>query len=76
MLAAVYRGPDDIVLEERPIPTIGAGDILVKVISAGICGTDLCILHGCGGDLTYLLVNGLVKQPASRRDASRPKPVL
>lgn len=46
MLAAVYYGPQDIRLEERPVPTIGADEILLKVVSAGICGTDLRILHG------------------------------
>ncbi len=46
MLAAVYHGPHDLRLEERPIPSITADDILLKVISAGICGTDLRILHG------------------------------
>lgn len=46
MLAAVYYGPNDLRLEERPIPAIGPDDILLKVVSAGICGTDLRILHG------------------------------
>ena len=46
MLAAVYHGPDDLRVEEVPIPEIGNGDVLVKVISASICGTDLRILHG------------------------------
>jgi len=46
MLAAVYHGPDDLRVEDVPVPAIGKGDILVKVISASICGTDLRILHG------------------------------
>lgn len=46
MLAAVYHGPDDIRLEEVPIPQINPDEILVKVLSANICGTDLRILHG------------------------------
>ena len=28
------------------IPKIGKGEILVKVVSASICGTDLRIFHG------------------------------
>ena len=46
MLAAVYHDPDDIRLEERPIPGIGTGEALLRVFAAGICGTDLRILHG------------------------------
>jgi L-iditol 2-dehydrogenase len=46
MLAAVYHGPNDLRVEEVPIPKIGKGEILVKVISASICGTDLRIFHG------------------------------
>jgi L-iditol 2-dehydrogenase len=46
MLAAVYHGPNDLRIEDVPIPDIGDGDILVKVISASICGTDLRIFHG------------------------------
>ena len=46
MLAAVYHGPDDLRVEERPVPPIGPDDALLKVASAGICGTDLRIFHG------------------------------
>ena len=46
MLAAVYHGPNDLRVENVPIPTIGKGQLLVKVLSASICGTDLRIFHG------------------------------
>lgn len=46
MLAAVYHGPGDLRVEEVPVPKIGAGELLVKVLSASICGTDLRIFHG------------------------------
>lgn len=46
MLAAVYHGPNDLRVEDYPIPEIGLGEALLKVESAGICGTDLRILHG------------------------------
>lgn len=46
MLAAVYHGPNDLRVEDVAIPRIGDGELLVKVISASICGTDLRILHG------------------------------
>ena len=41
MRAAVYRGVDDVRMEEVPVPEIGAGEILVRVHTCGICGTDL-----------------------------------
>src|SRR5260221_13682138 len=46
MLVAVYHGPNGLCLEERPIPTISLDEALLKVVGAGICGTDLRILHG------------------------------
>src|SRR5882724_8238529 len=41
MLAAVYRGVKDIRLETVPVPKIGAGELLLRVHTCGICGTDL-----------------------------------
>src|ERR1700736_6068486 len=41
MKAAVYRGVNDVCLEEIPVPEIEAGEILVRVHTCGICGTDL-----------------------------------
>src|ERR1700760_1545614 len=41
MQAAVYHGVNDVRLETVPVPQIGAGEILVRVHSCGICGTDL-----------------------------------
>jgi L-iditol 2-dehydrogenase len=41
MLAAVYHGKNDVRLETVPVPTIGAGELLLRVHTCGICGTDL-----------------------------------
>src|SRR5215510_11746205 len=41
MLAAVYRGINDVRMETVPVPQIGLGEILVRVHTCGICGTDL-----------------------------------
>ena len=46
MLAAVYHGPNDLRLEEVPVPEISPDEVLVKVLNASICGTDLRIYHG------------------------------
>lgn len=41
MKAAVLTGKETIVIEERPKPEIGSGEVLVKVVACGICGTDI-----------------------------------
>jgi L-iditol 2-dehydrogenase len=41
MLAAVYRGVNDVRMETVPVPQIGAGELLVRVHTCGVCGTDL-----------------------------------
>jgi len=41
MMAAVYRGINDVRLETVPVPKIGSGELLVRVHSCGVCGTDL-----------------------------------
>ena len=41
MQAAVYRGVNDVRVETVPVPKIGAGELLVRVHTCGICGTDL-----------------------------------
>jgi L-iditol 2-dehydrogenase len=46
MKAAVYHGPNDIKVEHVPIPEPGEREMLLRVSSASICGTDLRIFHG------------------------------
>ena len=41
MLAAVYYGRNDVRLEKVPVPQIGPGELLVRVHTCGVCGTDL-----------------------------------
>src|SRR6267142_4170412 len=41
MTAAVYYGREDVRLETVPVPKIGPGELLVRVHTCGICGTDL-----------------------------------
>ena len=45
MRAAVYRGIDDVRVETVPVPNIGAGELLIRVATCGICGTDLKKVH-------------------------------
>ncbi len=41
MQAAVYRAVNDVRVETVPVPEIRAGELLVRVDTCGICGTDL-----------------------------------
>ena len=45
MRAAVYRGVNDMRVETVPVPAIGPGELLIKVATCGICGTDLKKIH-------------------------------
>jgi threonine dehydrogenase-like Zn-dependent dehydrogenase len=46
MKAAVWYGGQDIRIENRPKPTIGPEDVLVKVKAVGICGSELHAYKG------------------------------
>ncbi len=45
MRAAVYRGVNDMRVETVPVPRIGPGELLIKIATCGICGTDLKKIH-------------------------------
>ncbi|PYY17370.1 MAG: Zn-dependent alcohol dehydrogenase [Acidobacteria bacterium] len=45
MQAAVYHGVNDVRVETVPVPEIGAGEVLIRVHTCGICGTDLKKIH-------------------------------
>ena len=45
MQAVVYRGVNDMRVETVPVPAIGPGELLIKVATCGICGTDLKKIH-------------------------------
>ena len=46
MKAAIFVEPGRIVLDEKPIPNVGALDALLRVTTTTICGTDVHILKG------------------------------
>ena len=46
MKAAVFVKPGRIVLDEKPVPTVGPGDALIRITTTTICGTDIHILKG------------------------------
>ncbi|HXW32750.1 MAG TPA: alcohol dehydrogenase catalytic domain-containing protein, partial [Acidimicrobiales bacterium] len=49
MPVAVYRGDRQLVVEERPVPDPGPGQVLVEVDHCGVCGSDLhLVIEGWG----------------------------
>lgn len=46
MKALVFKGPNNIHLEEREIPRPGYGEAVIRVTLTTICGTDIHILKG------------------------------
>jgi len=45
MQAAVYRDIDDVRPETIPVPELGPGEVLVRIDTCGVCGTDLKKIH-------------------------------
>jgi (R,R)-butanediol dehydrogenase/meso-butanediol dehydrogenase/diacetyl reductase len=48
--AAFFTGQQSLVVEEREAAPPGVGEVQIEVAYAGICGTDLHILHGAMAD--------------------------
>lgn len=46
MKSVVIREPNNLVIEQRPLPVPAAGEVRVKVKLAGICGSDSHIYRG------------------------------
>ncbi len=72
MRVARYYNNRDVRLEEMPTPEIGPGEIQVKVIASGICGSDvmewyrikkapLVLGHEITGEITVFSKINLVK---------------
>ena len=41
MTTAVLYGPHDLRIEQRPVPAPSKGEVLVRVLSVGVCGSDV-----------------------------------
>ncbi|HHX64260.1 MAG TPA: alcohol dehydrogenase catalytic domain-containing protein [Chloroflexi bacterium] len=46
MQAVRVYGPEDYRLETVPVPEIGPGEVLVRVLASGICASDVKTYHG------------------------------
>src|SRR5207253_9715877 len=51
MTAAVLYAPHDLRIEQRPVPSPSQGEVLVRILSVGVCGSDVHYYeHGRIGD--------------------------
>lgn len=41
MTASVLRGVKDLIVEERPVPVPAADEVLIRIHSVGVCGSDV-----------------------------------
>ena len=46
MLQQVMTEPGKIIFREIPVPEIGDGQVLVKIMDIGVCGSDIHVYHG------------------------------
>ncbi len=60
MSAAVWYGPKDLRIEERPVPEPGPGQILIEVARNGLCGSDLHTYLGSDTGGASMHVPGVV----------------
>lgn|SRR5574341_810096 len=58
MLAVVFTQPDAFILDDEEQPVPGPGQVLVRVKSTTICGTDFKILHGTVPHVTFPHIPG------------------
>ena len=50
MRAAVLAGQGDIRVVEKPVPTPGEGEVLIKVAMCGTCGSDISRVYRRGSE--------------------------
>lgn len=58
MDVVVCQRPGTLIVEQRPVPTPGPNEVLVRVRRVGMCGTDTHIFRGVQPFLTYPRVMG------------------
>ena len=46
MRALVYTQPNEVQLQERPLPELVQGEVVLKIEAVGICGSDMHAWHG------------------------------
>jgi L-gulonate 5-dehydrogenase len=58
MQAVYLDGPGQLSVIDRPVPTPGPGEVLLRVVMAGICASDLSVIKGQNPVAAYPLTPG------------------
>lgn len=58
MLQQVMTAPGKVEFREVPIPQLKAGEVLVKIMEIGICGSDIHVYHGKHPFTSYPVTQG------------------
>ena len=59
MKALIVRRPGELIFEDVPVPDLKDNELLIKVVRAGICGTDIAIYTGSSS----FVRDGLISYP-------------
>jgi len=46
MRALVYTQPNEVQLQDRPMPAVAPGEVVLRIEAVGICGSDMHAWHG------------------------------
>ena len=58
MLQQVMTAPGEIKFQEAPVPEAGPGQVLIKMMKIGICGSDIHVYHGKHPFTSYPVTQG------------------
>lgn len=58
MLQQVMTAPGEIEFREIPMPEAGEGQVLIKIMNIGICGSDIHVYHGKHPFTSYPVTQG------------------
>ena len=75
-LVKYAEGPGNIEIQEVPMPEIGPSEVMVEVVSAGLCGTDIKIYHGQFKTVLPVIIghegSGIVAEVGEKIDHIKP----
>ena len=64
MKALVYRSPRNMVLEDRPDPTLEPDEVVVAVAAVGVCGSEL---HGLRDEIVAVALGAFDRHKSGER---------
>ena len=58
MLQQIMTKPGEIIFQEVPMPEVKEGQVLIKIMNIGICGSDIHVYHGEHPFTSYPVTQG------------------